>query len=105
MAYNAAGSEGTSQGIELDFAAGAFPMTDLTLELERTLNQLDSRSATLLERLVRDALALVRQENPSTGAVDAKGWPVGYFERMAGSFANEPFDLPDDPPPTENPNW
>ena len=80
-------------------------MTDVTLELERTLNQLDSQSATLLERLVRDALALVRQKNPSSGAVDANGWPVGYFERTAGSFADEPFDLPDDLPPTENPKW
>jgi hypothetical protein len=82
-----------------------FPMTDVTLELERTLNQLDSRSATLLKRLVRDALALVRQENSSSVAVDAKGWPAGYFERTAGCFANEPFDLPDDPPPDENPKW
>lgn len=80
-------------------------MTDVTLELERTLNKLDARSARLLERLVRDALALVQQESPSSGAADATGWPEGYFEHTAGSFASEPFDLPDDPPPTENPKW
>ena len=29
-------------------------------------------------------------------AVDAKGWPVGFFEETAGCFANEPFDYPAD---------
>ena len=71
-------------------------MSTVTLELEQALNQLDAQSATLLERLVRDALALVRQKNSPSNATDAKGWPAGYFERTAGSFANEPFDLPDD---------
>jgi hypothetical protein len=71
-------------------------MSGVSLELEQALSQLDDESAILLERLVRDALALVRQNGavPSGGLVDAKGWPEGYFERTAGSFANEPFDLP-----------
>ena len=79
-------------------------MTDVAMELERALNQLDAKSATLLERLVRDALDLVRQKS-TFSAVEANGWPAGYFERTAGSFADEPFDLPDDPPPTANPKW
>jgi len=80
-------------------------MSGITLELEQALNHLDARSASLLERLVRDALALVRQNIASSDITGSNGWPVGYFEKTAGSFANEPFDLPDDPPPTPNPDW
>jgi len=60
-----------------------------------------------LERLVRDAVALARQSSgaSSTSAVDAKGWPMGYFERTAGSFANERFDVPEDPPPAPTPEY
>jgi secreted protein with Ig-like and vWFA domain len=75
-------------------------MSSVTLELEETLHQLDGRSALLLEQLVRDALALVRQKSNSS-----KGWPPEYFQKTAGSFANEPLDIPSDPPPTANPDW
>jgi len=71
-------------------------MSSVNLELEQALHQLDARSATLLEQLVRNALALVGQNGRRANGVDAKGWPVGYFERTAGSFAGEPLDLPDD---------
>jgi hypothetical protein len=80
-------------------------MSNVTSELENTLHQLDARSASLLERLVRDALALVRQSGGPPGSADSKGWPLGYFEQTAGSFANEPLEAPDDPPPTPNPQW
>jgi len=80
-------------------------MSSVTSELEETLQKLDAPAASLLERLVRDALALARQGNlPSTPA-DSKGWPPGYFEQTAGSFADEPLNLPSDPPPTANPEW
>jgi hypothetical protein len=80
-------------------------MSSVTSELEDTLHQLDARSASLLERLVRDALALVRQSGRGSVITDNQGWPVGYFEQTAGSFANEPLDIPDDPPPTAIPEW
>ncbi|HET6250658.1 MAG TPA: hypothetical protein VFE47_23420 [Tepidisphaeraceae bacterium] len=80
-------------------------MSNVTLELEETLQQLDAPAASLLERLVRDALALVRQGGVASRPADSKGWPPGYFEQTAGSFADEPFDIPDDPPPTANPEW
>jgi hypothetical protein len=40
-------------------------MTEAAMELERALGQLDAPLALLLERLVRDALALIRQARPS----------------------------------------
>lgn len=71
-------------------------MSTLTLDLQATLRQLDPDSATKLERLVRDAMALAEQPKAKPAAVDAKGWPVGFFEETAGCFANEPFDFPAD---------
>ena len=70
-------------------------MHPLANELEQTLGKLESRSALALERWVRDAIALA-QPAITTGTVDSIGnrWPIGYFQKTAGSFANEPFDLP-----------
>jgi hypothetical protein len=82
-------------------------MSGVTLELEQALSQLDPRSATLLEQLVRDALALVRQKGlvPSGGPVDARGWPVGYFEKYAGCLVGDDWQPPADPPPDPIPTW
>ena len=80
-------------------------MSSVTSELEETLQQLDARASSLLERLVRDALALVRQGGAPSRPADSKGWPPGYFEQTAGSFADEPLDIPDDPPAPANPEW
>ena len=68
------------------------------MDLQAILKELDPDSATKLERLVRDAMALVQPAEAKSGLVDAKGWPVGYFEETAGCFANEPFDFPADLP-------
>ncbi|MBL9117784.1 MAG: hypothetical protein JNJ83_22440 [Verrucomicrobiaceae bacterium] len=79
-------------------------MSAVALKLQQTLATLDPAEASLLERLVDDALALVQRrpgKTPDT-AVDANGWPVGYFEATAGAFANEPFDMPVDTPPEPN---
>ena len=75
-------------------------MSTITLDLQATLKELDSDSATKLERLVRDAMALVQpaRKMAADGAVDKNGWPVGFFEETAGCFANEPFDFPADLP-------
>lgn len=75
-------------------------MSTVTLDLQATLKELDADSASKLERLVRDAMALVRPATKpaAAGAVDKNGWPVGFFEETAGCFANEPFDFPTDLP-------
>ena len=80
-------------------------MSPLNNELEQTLSELDGHSAVALERLVRDAIALVRPAKANGATpLDAKGWPVGYFEKTAGCFAGEPFDVPSDPPPASTPD-
>jgi len=89
----------------LDLRSRISAISSVTSELEETLQKLDAREASLLERLVRDALALVGQGNVSSNSADSRGWPPGYFEQTAGSFANETLDIPDDPPPTANPEW
>jgi len=82
-------------------------MSGITLELEQALHQLDPKSATLLEQLVRDALALVRQSGDQAGhgPLDALGWPVGHFEKYAGSLAGDDWQPPADPPPEPTPTW
>lgn len=82
-------------------------MSGVTLELEQTLSQLDAQSAALLERLVRDALSLVRQKGAAaaTSAVDALGWPVGYFEKYAGCLAGDDWQPAPDPPPERTAEW
>ncbi len=79
-------------------------MSTLTIELAQILSELDERSAQSLERLVRDAMGFVRLTQPDNTAVaPVRHWPTGYFEQTAGSFADEPFDIPDDPPPDVTP--
>ena len=74
-------------------------MSTLALDLQSTLTALDADSATRLERLVRDAIALVRPSpKPEPAGVDANGWPVGYFDRTFGCLADQEFEAPDDPP-------
>ena len=72
----------------------AFPHEHAHAGLAGTLKELDADSATKLERLVRDAMALASPSKSPPGAVDACGWPVGFFEETAGCFANEPFAFP-----------
>ena len=73
-------------------------MSAVPQELEETLSLLDSQSASALERLVRDAMALVRSAK-QTGEVDAKGWPVGYFEKYTGCLAGDDWAPPPEPTP------
>ena len=80
-------------------------MSTLTADLQATIAELDPDSASKLERLVRDAMALAQPSKAQPVAVDAKGWPVGYWEKFAGCLAGEQWDLPDDPPPEPIPEW
>ena len=36
---------------------------------------------------------------PLPAAVDANGWPIGYWESVAGCLAGEEWEPSDDPPP------
>ena len=82
-----------------------FVENPLVLDLNRVLSQLDSETAVLLERTVRDALALAERRVADSGAVDAIGYPAGYFEATAGSFANEPLEAPEELPMQTREAW
>ena len=75
-------------------------MSLLTADLQTTLTEVDSDTAIKLERLVRDAMALVRaQKQAGHMAVDSNGWPVDHFEQYAGALAGDNWSSPADPPP------
>jgi hypothetical protein len=80
-------------------------MSSLAYDLDRILSQLDSETAVLLERTVRDALALAERRAAHATATDALGYPVGYFEATAGSFANEPLEALTELPIETRESW
>ncbi len=82
-----------------------FAVNPLALDLDRALSRLDSGTAALLERTVRDALALAERRAERNAATDAAGYPVGYFETTAGSFANEPLEAPQKLPMQIRETW
>lgn len=65
-------------------------MSLIASELDRVLQELDVETARSLEDVVRDLLRLTRRR----AAANDSGWPAGYFERTAGSFAGEPLERP-----------
>ena len=78
-------------------------MSALTVEITETLKSLDPKRAKALERAIHDLLIVVRPEAKSDDApapgkveVDANGWPIGYWESVAGSWADLEFEAPDD---------
>ena len=80
-------------------------MNELARDLDRILCLLDSETARLLERTVRDALALAERRAARGEATDPLGYPVGYFETTAGSFADEPLDAPEELPLENREPW
>ncbi len=81
-------------------------MTSLAAEVDRVLNRLDPVTSELFDRAVRDAIALAERIAPAEPqAVDAMGYPLGYFEENFGALAGQPFDEPDDPPPQAREDW
>ena len=53
-------------------------MSTLALDRQTTLSSLDADSASKLELLVRDAIALARHaKTVLPHDVDANGWPIG----------------------------
>ena len=80
-------------------------MNTLATDLEQTLSRLDADTAALLERTVRDALALAEHGAVGSKATDNLGYPIGYFEATAGSFANEPLSPPAELPMETRECW
>lgn len=80
-------------------------MNALAVDLDRILQRLDCETALLLERAVRDALALAERHAPPADGRDAFGYPVGYFEATAGSFATEPLEAPAELPWERREAW
>ena len=85
-------------------------MSALTLEITETLNALDPKRARALERAIHELLVVVRPDAaigdsqlPQAGAVDANGWPIGYWEQFAGCLEGEEWDPSPDPPPEPHP--
>ena len=83
-------------------------MTALEIEIAETLKSLDPLRAKAFERAIHELLLVVRPDakasilTPST-MVDAKGWPLGYWEKFAGCWADLEFEPPADPPPEPHP--
>ena len=51
-------------------------------------------------------LIIARQEPTPNGKPGVGlGWPEGYFERTAGSFAHEPLERPPQPPLEKRQEW
>lgn len=84
-------------------------MSNLSLELDQMLQCVDQDTAQALERAVRTALARAagtQVQRPSEGlATDTLGYPLGYFESTAGSFADESFDPPRELPMQRRESW
>jgi hypothetical protein len=81
-------------------------MRTLTADLQTTLTELDSDTRAKLERLVRDAMALVRPASKTEASgVDTNGWPLGYFERTYGCLSDQEFEAPADPPAEPLKEW
>lgn len=79
-------------------------MSSVINDLANALRQADPQTAHLLECAVRDSLALAERRRPATN-LDALGYPLGYFENTAGSFADEALDRQTDLPIQSRESW
>jgi len=80
-------------------------MSSLALELDRMLGRVDPETATALATAVREAMAQAVQRATSAPPTDSLGYPVGYFESTAGSFASEPLDVTAELPMQTRESW
>jgi hypothetical protein len=80
-------------------------MNALAYDLATTLDRLDSETAALLEKAVRDSLALAERRSTLAPLTDSLGYPVGYFEATAGSFADELLEAPGELPLETRESW
>jgi hypothetical protein len=80
-------------------------MSSLATELDCVLRSVDRETASLLEQAVRDALALAQRRALGSGPADPLGYPLGYFESTAGSFAGEPLEAAREMPMQQREPW
>ncbi len=73
-------------------------MHAIAREFDEILDRVDSQPAAMLERTVRNAVALVVQRTGNVTAKDSMGYPLGYFEATEGCFANDLFEFSTDLP-------
>ena len=64
-------------------------MSSLALEVETTLNSLDAPTAAKFERLIRDAVELVRPAGKPANELDKS-----YFDSVIGAFSDIEFARP-----------
>ena len=64
-------------------------MSSLALEVEATLSSLDAPTAAKFERLIRDAVELVRPVGKPPNVLDES-----YFESVIGAFSEIEFERP-----------
>ncbi len=80
-------------------------MSPIASDLDSVLQRVDPQTAILLERAVRDSLALAERRHEAQQGVDALGYPVGYFAATSGSFAGEQLEPPPDLPTQLRESW
>ena len=66
-------------------------MSSIAEQLDAKLKALDAKSASSLEKLVRDVLELVETQN---GAVRPDRLAPDFFARIAREFGSEPLERP-----------
>jgi len=69
-------------------------MNGIARELDEKLKTLDAKAAKSLERLVREALALVDAQNGTSVATNTDRLPPEFFKKIAEEFGPEPFERP-----------
>lgn len=77
-------------------------MRPIVQELDDKLNKLDSKAASSLENLVRNALELVDAPN---GPARLGQLPPDFFSRISHEFGPEPFDRPPQGEFEKRANW
>lgn len=82
-------------------------MSALEIQISETLKSLDPPRARAFERAMYELLSVVRPDTVElaqrTTAVDANGWPLGYWDRFAGCWADLEYEAPADPAPEPHP--
>ena len=69
-------------------------MIAIARELDQKMKLLGAKAAGSLERLVRDALALIETQNGNAAATSAHRLPPNFFKKIANEFGPGPFERP-----------
>lgn len=61
---------------------------------EMAIIELKNAPEEIAQEALKFILALKQQKPGKSHKLDPMGYPIGYFDRTAGSFTNEPLDRP-----------